>query len=50
MLSPEAAVAALSDGLDFSGAIYSMDTGNNVFVPAFAARRRVRHRGVHWFP
>jgi glutamine synthetase len=36
-LSPEAAITALSNGLDFSGAIYSMDTGNNVFVPAFAA-------------
>jgi glutamine synthetase len=36
-LSPDAAIAALSDGLDFSGAIYSMDTGNNVFVPPFAA-------------
>ena len=36
-LSPEAAIAALSNGLDFSGAIYSMDTGNNVFVPPFAA-------------
>jgi len=36
-LSVEAAVAALSDGLDFSGAIYSLDTGNQVFVPAFAA-------------
>jgi glutamine synthetase len=36
-LSPEAAVAAMSNGLDFSGAIYSLDTGNNVFVPPFAA-------------
>src|SRR5512146_3162395 len=36
-LSPDAAIAALSNGLDFSGAIYSMDTGNNVFVPPFAA-------------
>src|SRR5215475_14348284 len=35
-LSPDAAVAALRDGLDFSGAIYSLDTGNNVFVPPFA--------------
>jgi glutamine synthetase len=35
-LSPEAAIAAMSDGLDFSGAIYSLDTGNQVFVPAFA--------------
>src|SRR5579859_1288886 len=36
MLSPEAAIAAMFDGLDFSGAIYSLDTGNQVFVPAFA--------------
>jgi glutamine synthetase len=36
-LSPEAAIAALTNGLDFSGAIYSLDTGNQVFVPAFAA-------------
>jgi glutamine synthetase len=36
MLSPSAAIAATSDGLDFSGAIYSLDTGNQVFVPAFA--------------
>jgi glutamine synthetase len=36
MLSPGAATAAMSDGLDFSGAIYSLDTGNQVFVPAFA--------------
>ncbi len=36
MASPEAAIAAMSDGLDFSGAIYSLDTGNQVFVPAFA--------------
>jgi glutamine synthetase len=36
-LSPDAAIAALADGLDFSGAIYSLDTGNNVFVPPFAA-------------
>jgi glutamine synthetase len=36
MLSPDAAIAAMSDGLDFSGAIYSLDTGNEVFVPAFA--------------
>jgi len=35
-LSPDAAIAALSNGLDFSGAIYSLDTGNQVFVPAFA--------------
>ena len=37
MMSPEAAIAAMSDGLDFSGAIYSLDTGNQVFVPAFAS-------------
>ena len=37
MLSPQAAIAAMSDGLDFSGAIYSLDSGNQVFVPAFAA-------------
>src|SRR5262249_55999891 len=36
-LSPEVAIAALSNGLDFSGAIYSLDTGNQVFVAAFAA-------------
>jgi len=31
------AIAAMSNGLDFSGAIYSLDSGNQVFVPAFAA-------------
>jgi glutamine synthetase len=36
-LSPEVAIAALTNGLDFSGAIYSLDSGNQVFVPAFAA-------------
>jgi glutamine synthetase len=36
-LSPEVAIAALKNGLDFSGAIYSLDSGNQVFVPAFAA-------------
>jgi len=36
-LSPEAAISAFSNGLDFSGAIYSLDSGNNVFVPPFAA-------------
>src|ERR1700691_3037267 len=36
-LSADAALATLANGLDFSGAIYSLDTGNNVFVPAFAA-------------
>ena len=35
-LSADAARAVLSNGLDFSGAIYSLDTGNQVFVPAFA--------------
>src|SRR5579862_6306491 len=35
-LSPAAAVGALTNGLDFSGAIYSLDTGNQVFPPAFA--------------
>ncbi len=35
-LSPEVAIAAMANGLDFSGAIYSLDTGNQVFVPAFA--------------
>jgi glutamine synthetase len=36
-LSPDVAIAAMSNGLDFSGAIYSLDTGNQVFVAAFAA-------------
>ena len=36
-LAPEVAIAALANGLDFSGAIYSLDSGNQVFVPAFAA-------------
>ncbi len=36
-LSPDVAIAAMANGLDFSGAIYSLDTGNQVFVPAFAA-------------
>ena len=36
-LAPEVAISALANGLDFSGAIYSLDTGNQVFVPAFAA-------------
>ncbi len=35
-LSADAALAGLANGLDFSGAIYSLDTGNTVFVPAFA--------------
>jgi glutamine synthetase len=36
-LSAEAAIAAMSNGADFSGAIYSLDTANSVFPPAFAA-------------
>ncbi len=36
-LSADAAIAAFGNGLDFSGAIYSLDTGNHVFVPPFAA-------------
>jgi glutamine synthetase len=36
-LSAEAAIAAMSNGADFSGAIYSLDTGNSVFPQAFAA-------------
>jgi glutamine synthetase len=36
-LAPEVAITAMSNGLDFSGAIYSLDSGNQVFVPAFAA-------------
>ncbi len=36
-LSPDVAIAAMANGLDFSGAIYSLDSGNQVFVPAFAA-------------
>ncbi len=36
-LAPDVAIAAMSNGLDFSGAIYSLDSGNQVFVPAFAA-------------
>src|SRR5215472_11079338 len=35
-LSPAAAIGALTNGLDFSGAIYSLDSGNQVFVPPFA--------------
>jgi len=35
-LSAEAAIAGLRNGVDFSGAIYSLDTGNVVFPPAFA--------------
>src|SRR5689334_11013260 len=36
-LDPAVAIAAMSNGLDFSGAIYSLDSGIQVFVPAFAA-------------
>lgn len=36
-LSAEAAIAAMRNGADFSGAIYSLDTANRVFPPAFAA-------------
>ena len=32
----DAAIDVFANGLDFSGAIYSLDTGNHVFVPAFA--------------
>jgi glutamine synthetase len=35
-LSSESAIAGLRNGVDFSGAIYSLDTGNVVFPPAFA--------------
>lgn len=35
-LSPHAAIAAMTNGVDFSGAIYSLDSGNFVFPPAFA--------------
>jgi glutamine synthetase len=34
-LSADAALAVLANGLDFSGAIYSLDTGNQVFAPGF---------------
>jgi glutamine synthetase len=36
-LRPDVAIAAMSNGLDFSGAIYSLDAGGHVFVPPFAA-------------
>src|SRR5437660_11590414 len=36
-LAPEVAIAAMSNGLDFSGANYSLDTGDPVFAPASAA-------------
>lgn len=35
-LSAEAAIAGLRNGVDFSGAIYSLDSGNAVFPPEFA--------------
>ncbi len=35
-LSADAAIAAMTNGLDFSGAIYSLDSANTVFPPAFA--------------
>lgn len=35
-LSASAFLSALSNGVDFSGAIYSLDTSNSVFTPAFA--------------
>jgi glutamine synthetase len=35
-LSAAAFEGALRNGVDFSGAIYSLDTGNHVFPPAFA--------------
>ena len=34
-LSGEGAIAAMRSGADFSGAIYSLDTGNRVFPPVF---------------
>src|SRR5881227_2805470 len=34
-LSGEGAIAAMRSGADFSGAIFSLDTGNRVFPPAF---------------
>ena len=36
-LSGDALVSALENGSDFSGAIYSLDSGNGVFPPPFAA-------------
>lgn len=35
-LSARAAAEAFTNGVDFSGAVYSLDTGNAVFPPAFA--------------
>src|SRR5437660_7012772 len=34
-VSGAGAIAAMHNGADFSGAIYSLDTGNRVFPPAF---------------
>src|SRR5438445_2884831 len=34
-LSGEGAIAAMGSGADFSGAIFSLDTGNRVFPPLF---------------
>ena len=34
-LSGEGAIAAMQSGADFSGAIFSLDTGNRVFPPVF---------------
>jgi glutamine synthetase len=34
-VSGEGAIAAMRSGADFSGAIFSLDTGNRVFPPAF---------------
>jgi glutamine synthetase len=34
-LSGEGAIAAMRSGADFSGAVFSLDTGNRVFPPAF---------------
>ena len=36
-LSSDAFASALENGSDFSGAIFSLDSGNGVFPPAFAA-------------
>lgn len=34
-LSGEAAISGLGNGIDFSGAVYSLDSANTVFPPAF---------------
>ena len=59
-VSGAGAIAAMHNGADFSGAIYSLDTGNRVFPPAFVQgggfgideftglpRRRGRARSDH---